>query len=53
MNILRAIENEKKLKESLEANRLAILEKQRKIQEEKEEDLRIEKYNKEKAMKED
>ena len=53
MNILRAIENEKKLKESLEANRLAILEKQRKIQEEKEEDLRIEKYNKEKALKEE
>ena len=53
MNILRAIENEKKLKESLEANRLAILEKQRKIQEEKEEDLRIEKYNIDKALKEE
>ncbi len=52
-NILRAIENEKKLKESLEANRLAILEKQRKIQEEKEEDLRIEKYNIDKALKEE
>ena len=37
----------------MEANRLAILEKQRKIQEEKEEDLRIEKYNKEKDMKEE
>ena len=52
-NILRAKENEIKLKESLEANRLAILEKQRKIQEEKEEDLRIEKYNKDKALKEE
>ena len=53
MNILRAIENEKKLKESLEANNLAILEKQRKIREEKEEDLRIEQYNKEKILKEE
>ena len=44
--MLKAIENEKKLKESLEANRLAILEKKKKIQEEKEEDLRIEQYNK-------
>ena len=52
-NILKARENEKKLKESLEANRLAILEKQRKIQEEKEEDLRREKYNIQKALKEE
>ncbi len=37
----------------MEAKHLAILKKQRKIQEEKEENLRIEKYNKEKAMKEE
>ena len=43
-NRLKAIENEKKLKESLEANRQAILLKQKKIQEEKEEVLRIEQY---------
>ena len=42
---LKAIENEKKLKENLEANRQAILNKKRKIQEEKEEDIKIEKYN--------
>jgi hypothetical protein len=53
LNMLKAIENEKKLKESLEANRQAILAKQKRIQDEKEEDLRIEKYNIEKAMKEE
>ena len=53
LNILKAIENEKKLKESLEANRQAILAKQKRIQEEKEEDLKIEKYNIEKAIKEE
>ena len=53
LNMLKAIENEKKLKESLEANRQAILAKQKRIQEEKEEDLRIEKYNIEKAIKEE
>ena len=53
LNMLKAIENEKKLKESLEANRQAILEKQKRIQEEKEEDLKIEKYNIEKAIKEE
>ena len=50
---LKAIENEKKLKENLEANRQAILNKKRKIQEEKEEDIKIEKYNIEKAEKEE
>ena len=39
------LDNEKKLKESLEANRQAILLKQKKIQEEREEDLRIQRYN--------
>ena len=53
LNMLKAIENEKKLKESLEANRQAILAKQKRIQEEKEEDLKIEKYNIEKAIKEE
>ena len=53
LNMLKAIENEKKLKESLEANRQAILAKQKRIQDEKEEDLRIEKYNIEKAIKEE
>ncbi len=53
LNILRTIENEKKLKESLEANHQAILAKQKRIQEEKEEDLKIEKYNIEKAIKEE
>ena len=47
-NILKAKENEKKLQESLEANRQAILLRQKKKMEEKEEDLRREKYNKEK-----
>jgi hypothetical protein len=51
--MLKAIENEKKLKESLEANRQAILAKQKRIQDEKDEDLRIEKYNIEKAIKEE
>ena len=51
--MLKAIENAKKLKESLEANRQAILAKQKRIQEEKEEDLKIEKYNIEKAIKEE
>ena len=51
--MLKAIEEEKKLKESLEANRQAILAKQKRIQEEKEEDLKIEKYNIEKAIKEE
>ena len=51
-NRLKAIENEKKLKESLEANRQAILLKQKKIQEEKEEVLRIEQYNRLKAERE-
>ena len=50
---LKAIENEKKLQESLEANRQAILLKQKKIQEEKELDLKIERYNKLKAEKEE
>ena len=53
LNMLKAIENEKKLKESLEANRQAILAKQKRIQDEKDEDLRIEKYNIEKAIKEE
>ena len=53
LNMLKAIENEKKLKESLEANHQAILAKQKRIQEEKEEDLKIEKYNIEKAIKEE
>ena len=53
LNKLKAIENEKKLKESLEANRQAILAKQKRIQDEKDEDLRIEKYNIEKAIKEE
>ena len=52
-NILKAIENEKKLKESLEANRQAILLKQKKIQEEREEELKIERYNKLKAEREE
>ena len=52
-NRLKAIENEKKLKESLEANRQAILLRQQRIMEEKEEERRIEKYNKEKIEKEE
>ena len=52
-NILKAKENEKKLQESLEANRQAILLRQKKKMEEKEEDLRREKYNKEKIEREE
>ena len=52
-NILKAIENEKKLKESVEANRQAILLRQKKKMEEKEEELKIEKYNKEKIEREE
>ena len=47
-SILKAKENEKKLQESLEANRQAILLRQKKKMEEREEDLKREKYNKEK-----
>ena len=52
-NKLKAIENEIKLKESLEANRQAILLKQKKIQDEREEDLRIQRYNVQKAQREE
>ena len=52
-NKLKAIENEKKLKESLEANRQAILLKQKKLQEEREEEYRIQIYNNQKAEREE
>ena len=52
-NILKAKENEKKLKESLESNRQAILLRQKKKMEEKEEELRIQKYNKDKIEREE
>ena len=53
LNIIKKIEQEKRVKESLEANEKAIQAKQQKILQEREEDLKIEKYNKEKYKKEE
>ena len=50
---LKKINNEKAAKEIAETNRIALLNKQKKLLEEREEDLKIFKYNVEKAKKED
>ena len=50
---LKKINNEKAAKEIAETNRIALLNKQKKLLEEREEDLKIFKYNVEKAKKEE
>ena len=53
LNLKRKIENEKRVKESIEANEKAILAKKERILAEREEDLKLERYNKEKYRKEE
>ena len=53
LNLIRKKENEKRIKESVEANEKAILAKKERILAEREEDLRIERYNREKYRKEE
>ena len=53
LNQIKKKEAEKRIQESIEANRKAILDKKQRILEEIEEDIKIERYNKEKYRKEE
>ena len=53
LNLIRIKEAEKRIQESVEANQKAILAKKERIKAEREEDLRLEQYNREKYKKEE